>query len=214
MIITFSGLQSFKIQFGETVLAVNPASKRSSSVPSPARFGADLTLVSLAHPDFDGVENTQSKGKEPFVIEGPGEYEAAGVTVTGIRSPARYEGCQLNTVYTVSLEEMNLCFLGGLAEATLPSETLEQIDGVDILFVPIAGGEVLDPSEAYRLAVKLEANVVIPSHYTRTDDPVLSQFLREGGEDTVSPSDRFTAKKRDVEGRSGDIVVLTPSHSS
>ena len=210
MIITFGGLQTFKIQFGDTVIAVNSASKQSKRVKQPIKFGADITLVSLAHPDFSGVENTSNNNKSSFVIDGPGEYEVGGVTVAGFSSPAQYEGRRLNTIYTMRLEQMNLCFLGGLAHSDLSPETLEKIDGVDILFIPIGGGNVLEPAEAYKLAVKLEANVIIPCHYTDIKESCVSEFFKETGEDVFEPVDKYTVKRKDIEGENGKVKALSP----
>ncbi len=210
MIITFNGLQTFKIQFGDKIIAVNPASKKSVNSKQSARFGADVALVSLAHPDFNGFENNTKNGKEPFVIEGPGEYEVGGITVIGFNSPAQYDGRGFNTIYTMRLEQMNLCFLGALNDINLSSDIFEKIDGVDILFVPIAGGNVLDPAEAYKLSIKLEAKLVIPCHYTSVKDACVSEFLKESGEDKLTPIEKCTIKKRDLEGKNGEVKILSP----
>ncbi len=210
MIITFSGLQTFKIQFGDTVISVNPASKESVNFKQPARFGSDITLVSLAHPDFNGVDNNTKNGKTPFVIEGPGEYEIKDITVTGISSPANYEGRNFNTIYTMRLEQMNLCFLGALNSIDLSSDVFEKIGGIDVLFVPIAGGNVLDPADAYKLSIKLEAKFVIPCHYTKIEESCVSELLKESGEDEMDPIDKLTFKKKDLEGKNAEIKVLSP----
>lgn len=211
MIINFAGLQTFKIQFGDTIVAVNPASKNSVNVKQPSRFGADITLISLAHPDFNGVENNAFNSRNPFVIDGPGEYEVSGVTVMGFNSNANYEGRNFNTVYLITLEQMSLCFLGALSDVNLSSEILEKIDGVDVLFVPIAGGSVLDPTEAYKLSIKIEAKLVIPCHYISIKEDCVKEFLKESGEEDLKPVDKCTIKKRDLEGKNGEVKLISPS---
>ncbi|MBX4211004.1 MBL fold metallo-hydrolase [Candidatus Parcubacteria bacterium] len=100
---------------------------------------------------------------------------------------------------------MNLCFLGALSNSDISKETMEDIDEIDILFVPIGGNGVLEPSGAYKLAVALEPKLIIPMQY---DDPAnLKKFLKEGGED-AKPVDKLTLKKKDLEGKEGEIVVL------
>lgn len=210
MIITFAGLQTFKVQFGDMVIAVNPASKDSTLVKQPVKFGADITLISLDHPDFNGAANNFNGNKEPLVIDGPGEYETGGVTVTGLNSIANYEGNRINTIYTMRLESMNMCFFGGLSDANLSSETLEKIDGVDIAFVPIGGESVIGPAEAYKLSIKLEAKVIIPCHYIDIKDGCVSDFMNETGADKDSIVDKFTVKKRDLEGKNGEVKILSP----
>ncbi|MBI2065858.1 MAG: MBL fold metallo-hydrolase [Candidatus Zambryskibacteria bacterium] len=111
---------------------------------------------------------------------------------------------KINTIYLISFEGMNLCFLGALANPLLSTETLEAIENVDILFVPV-GSDTLDPASAYKLAVSLEPSVIIPMNYTKE---ALGQFVKEGGEAKTEPLDRFVVKKKDLDGKKGEIVVL------
>ena len=41
------------------------------------------------------------------------------------------------------------------------------------------------------------------------DDKTLKAFLKEGGQDKVSPVDKLTIKAKDLIGREGEIVVLS-----
>lgn len=184
MIITYQGGASFKISQGDLSLAINPKSKTA----------ADITLFST------GKEETSEKSG--FVITGPGEYEIKDIFIKGFLSKAKD---RLNTIYMISFEGMKLCFLGALADPQLSTETLEAIEDIDILFVPVDGKEVLDPAAAYKLAVSLEPSVVIPMHY---DKATLEQFIKEGGEEKVAPLEKFVVKKKDLEGKESEIVVL------
>lgn len=201
MIISYHGVECFKISQGDITLALNPISKDSKS--KLTRFGADITLITTNLSDFNGRDQTSRGDKESFIIDGPGEYEIKNVFVKGFLSegPAK----KINTIYLISFEGMNLCFLGALSNPQLSTETLEAIENVDILFVPIGGTDILDPASAYKLAVSLEPRVIIPMHYTK---PTLEQFIKEGGEAKVGLLDKFVVKKKDLEGKEGEIVVL------
>ncbi|MBI2475981.1 MAG: MBL fold metallo-hydrolase [Candidatus Taylorbacteria bacterium] len=211
MIITYLGLEAFKIQFGDTVIAFNPIAKESKH--KGARFGADIALVSLNDKDFNGVENVTHGERAPFVISGPGEYEIKGIFIKGFKGESRYgleagsKDSRINTIYNVSLEGMNLCFLGALDSKDLPAETKEALDDIDILFVPVGGG-VLSPAAAYELSVKLEPRLIIPMHYGGVGDKALKVFLKEAGEEETKPVDKLTLKKKDLEGKEGEVVVL------
>lgn len=206
MVITHLGGQSFKVQFGDITLAFNPVSKDSKKW-KPSKYGADVALLTTNHPDLNGADQVSFGEKKAFAITGPGEYEVKDVFIKGFKSDSKYGGeDRINTIYTVSLENMNLCFLGALTKE-MPSETMESIDGVDILFVPIGGNGVLSPSEAAKVAVKIGPKLVIPMHYDATS---LKAFLKESGEESVKPVDKLTLKKKDLEGKEGDVVVLEP----
>ncbi len=210
MIITYHGIESVKITFGEMVLSFNPVSKNSSH--KSVRFGADIALVTLNHPDMNGVDQVAHAGKEPFVIQGPGEYEVQGIFVRGYPTTSRYGGTtRINTIYFLRLEGMKICFLGALADADLPAEAKEMSDDINVLFLPIGGEGVLEPSEAHRLAVKLEPHLIIPIHYGAVGrKDALARYLKEEGAEGAQPAEKLTLKRRDLEERKGEVVVLKP----
>jgi L-ascorbate metabolism protein UlaG (beta-lactamase superfamily) len=205
MVITHHGGQCFKVSFGTITIAFDPISKQSK-LPS-VKFGADAAFVSLWHSNFNGVDAVTHGSKAPFVADGPGEYEIGQVTARGFGVATTYAGQPAyNTIYAVTLEDIHMVFLGALAEPELDSKILAELGDIDILFVPIGGGDVLEVPQAAKLAVKLEAKLIIPMHY---DAPSLAAFLKEVGS-TTKPTDKLTIKKKDVLAMSGEVVILTP----
>ncbi len=209
MIITHHGGECIKVTRGDTTIVFNPISKESKL--ARPKFGADIVLITTADKDFNGVKSVTRGDNEPFVIQGPGEYEVERIFIKGFPSVSGYGGSERpNTIYIVTLEGMNLCFLGALSESKIDPKIFEDVDGIDILFVPIGGEGVLNPSEAHGVGVKLEANIIIPIHYDgigKKDS--LKAFLKEGGADKANPVEKLTIKKKDVEGKIGDIVVIS-----
>ena len=204
MVITYQGGECFKISFGDVTLAFNPISKKSKL--TPAKFGSDVALVTMNHPDFNGVEQVAHGNKQPFVISGPGEYEVGTVTVRGFGVKTTFDKkVRYNTIYQVRLEDINIIFLGALSEPEIDPKILGEFGDVDILFVPIGGDEVLEVPQASKLSFKLEAKLIIPMHY---DSKALKEFLKEESADSVKPIDKLTIKKREVSAMEGEIVVL------
>jgi len=207
MIITYLGGEFVKVQFGDTTLAFNPISKDSKL--STAKFGADIVLSSINHADMNGVDQVSFGEKKAFAVTGPGEYEIKGVFIKGLASESNYDGeKRINTIYTVALEGMNICYLGAVDQAELPKEAEEAIEDVDILFVPIGGAGVLDAAQAYKLAVSISPKIIIPIHYGDIGGKeALKTFLKEAG-DNPKPEAKLTIKKKDLEGKDADVVVL------
>ncbi len=148
MVITHHGGQCFKVTFGDFTLVFDPISK-GGSLPA-VRFGTDIALVSRTHPDMNGIDEVTFNGKEPFVIDGPGEYEHSGVTIQGFLTKSQYglpkgQLDAVNTVYAVSLEDMTLVHLGALSDPVLSHEAREAIDEIDVLFVPVGGRRRAEP---------------------------------------------------------------------
>ncbi len=176
MVITFQGDESFKVSQGELSVVINPKSKTS----------ADVTLFSV------GSEETSDKSG--FVINGPGEYEIKDISVKGLLSYTNEK--RINTIYVLNFEGVNLCFLGSLTDADLSSETLGQLEDIDILFAPVSN---------HKLAVSLEPAIIIPTSYT---GETLKKFLKETGEEKAEPIDKLVIKKKDLDGKEGEVVVL------
>jgi L-ascorbate metabolism protein UlaG (beta-lactamase superfamily) len=209
MIITYQGVEFFKVQFGDTILAFNPISKESKF--KSTRFFADIALVSLNAPEMNGAENLSYNGKEPVVISGPGEYEVKDVFIKGFASKSNYGGKdKINTIYSVTLENINMCFLGALSDINLTNDVKEALGEVDILFLPIGDDGVLDAVKAEKLAVEIEPKIIIPMHYGEIGaKDALKKYLKEAGEENVKPIDKLTLKRKDLDGKEGETIVLS-----
>lgn len=221
MVITYYGLECFKIQFGDLVLAFNPPGK--SSAHKAPKFGADVAFVSTSHTDLNWVENVSFGERKPFVIQGAGEYELKGMTARGFATETRYGSTSLtasggekrnNTVYKISLEGMTLVFLGALGDGALSPATKSALEGADVLFLPVGGDGVLNAEQAYKLSVALEPALIVPMHYGSTtlatsgNGKELAHFLKECGAEKTAAVEKLTLKKKDVEGKEGEVVVL------
>ena len=206
MIITYFGKQFWKVQYGDTTIAINPISKDAKGIKT-TRFGSDIALVTTQHPSYNGIEQLSHGEVEPFVIEGPGEYEVGGIFVKGIFSEGIVDGkAFVNTVYTFMIDGINICFLGNIAGGEMNASVRGGISEADVLFVPVSSSEgSLGASEAYKVAVSLEPSIIIPMDY---DEKSIKEFLKEGGVSKVKKVDKLTIKRKDLEGKEGEIVVF------
>lgn len=202
MILTYHGGFCVKASAGDTTIVFGPISKQSKDF-KPTNFGADVAFISANHPDMNGAEEAARGDRKPFVISGPGEYEVKEITAFGYPAQSEYGGARINTIYSVKFDGLNVMYLGGLA-GDLPKDVLES-DEPDVLIVPVGADGTLTPAEAQKVAVNLEAKIVIPIAY---DDKSLKQFLKEAGEDAVKPEEKLTIKPKDVAGKENEVVVL------
>ena len=206
MVITYHGCQCFKITLADTVLAFDPISKdRNGSLPVP-KFGADVVFSSMHHPNFSGFAQMQMGSRVPFIVHGPGEYEVGDVSARGFGVRTIYENIdRFLTIYQIQFDGMNIVFLGPIGSPDIDNSILGSLSDIDVLFLPIGGGDVLSAPQASKLAVKLEARVVIPMHY---DKAALDAFVKEEGRGVVTPQEKLTIKKKDVGDLTGEVVVL------
>jgi L-ascorbate metabolism protein UlaG (beta-lactamase superfamily) len=208
MIISYHGGEFIKIVFGDTTLAFNAPSKDSKLKSS--RFGADIAFTSLNHVDMNGGEELSRGEKNPFVVMGPGEYEVGGVFSIGIPTRSTYGGSEkINTLYSVQFEGMNIIYAGALCDPDFNKDALDDIESVDILFLPIGGEGVFNPSEAMKFANSLEAKIIIPIHYAGIGEKdALKTFLKEASSEGTKAIDKYTIKKKDISESNGVVVVL------
>lgn len=180
MVITYHGAAFCKATQGDTTIALSP-------------MGKEGTIVFT--------------GKEPFSIFGAGEYEVKGIVIRGFGSVGT--ASSINTIYTIMWDDITLCHTGMLADATLSPEVLEDLGDVDVLLIPIGYEGAPSPRDLARLTKHIEAKVTIPLLGDgKNAEGEYAAFLKEVGSHSAS-IDRYTFKKRDLEGKNGELVLLT-----
>lgn len=211
MIITYFGKEFFKITQGDLAVAFNPVSK-SSKTGISAHFGADISLITTNHPDYNGIEQLSHGDRNPFSITGPGDYEVSEIFIKGVISNASISNKNyINTIYLLSIDNINIAFLGALSDPELGKESREAIGEPDILFVPVGGPSVqsgngsFNAKQSAKLALSFEPKLIIPMDYNSES---LKAFLKELGEEKAEVVDKLTLKRKDLEGKEGEVIVL------
>ena len=215
MHITWHGQSFFQLQTSlskgeQTTIAIDPFDE-STGLKVPL-IQADILLITHDHSDHN---NKKAVKGQPFLVEGPGEYEVKEIFIQGIPSfhdekDGKERG--VNTIYTIDVEEMRLCHLGDFGQKELTEDQLEQIGDVDILMIPVGGEVVLDAKGAAHVISQIEPKIVIPMHYSlpklkiKLDE--VEKFLKEIGKKSVVPQEKLLIKKKDLPLET-QVVVLT-----
>jgi L-ascorbate metabolism protein UlaG (beta-lactamase superfamily) len=177
----------------------------------PPQGQADIVFVSHNHHDHNNI--SALKG-DPVIINTPGEYAVKGINVVGVDSfHDNDEGASRgrSTIYIIEAEELKICHLGDLG-CDLTGKQLEEIDGVDILFIPIGGNYTIDGKKAAELIRKIEPTIVIPMHYKLAGSTAEiadeSKFCSEIGNCPKEKTAKLNIKKKDLEGKNMEIVLM------
>jgi len=202
MVITYLGNSYFKLTLGDLTIAINPPSKSLK----PARFGADIALITTNVPEANDPETVTLGEKSPFIIDGPGSYEVRGLLFAGAQSAVQMDKTSyINSVYGFELDGIKVAHLGYVNdEKALSTEAKEIANNADMLFINVGD----DPAGAYKTALSFEPNMVVPFNFTKE---TLARFLKEGGQEKNETLDKATLKRRDLDGKEGYILVLAPS---
>lgn len=197
MELTWLGHGCFRLKNRDTTIILDPYGPKSGY--PPRTFGeADVVTVSHNHPAHDNVAAVAGKR---LVISGPGEYEVAGVLITGVRTfhdAKRGAERGPNTAYVFELDDLRVCHLGDLGHIPTPDQA-EALSGAEVLLIPVGGHGTLDAAAAAEVISLLEPRIAVPMHY-RTDgttadlDP-LDAFLKQMGVGTPQVTPRLTVTK-------------------
>ena len=179
---------------------------------------AHIVTVSHDHADHNNVAAVRPMREKIFSVTSPGEYEVGGVLITGVRTyHDKVKGAErgFNTVFVIHMDDVTLCHLGDLGHE-LSQAQLEAIGDVDVLFVPVGGGETIGPAEASSVIAQLEPRVVVPIHYAtgqlsfEYELAPLDKFTHEMGLKDVVAEEKLTltASTLPPEGEPMRVVVL------
>ncbi len=182
MEITWLGHSCFRLRGREAAVVTDPCAK--STGYSIGRPTADIVTVSHDHP---GHNNVAAVAGSPRVVQGPGEFEIAGVLIMGIRTYHDHQGGShlgKNTAYVLELDDVRVCHLGDLGHVPTP-EQVEELSGVDILLAPVGGGNTIGAAAAAETVSLLEPKLIVPMHYqtpaAKAELEPLDRFLKEMG---------------------------------
>lgn len=216
--VQFFGHSCFRLRGRDGIIVCDPYGRSTGlDIGKPS---AHIVTVSHDHPDHNNVAAVRPMRERLFVIDGPGDYEVSGILISGVRTyHDKEKGKQrgFNTVYVIHLDDIVFCHLGDLGHELSQSQ-VEQIGEVDVLFVPVGGGETIGPSEAVSVISQLEPRIVIPMHYAAAqlsfeyDLAPLDKFTHEVGLKEYTPEDKLniTAANLPPESEETKVVVLRP----
>lgn len=210
MIITYYGHSCFKIQSSNLTIITDPFDK--SIGLSPPRGQADVVLVSHQHYDHNNISSISGK---PFVIDQPGEYEIRGIYVQGVASfHDDKEGQERgrNIIYIVETEEIKFCHMGDFGQQKLTEKQLEEINGIDVLMIPVGGVYTINTLTAVKIVHQLEPRIVIPMHYKipglNLKIEGVGAFLKELGVVKKQAVDKLTIKKKDLLQKETEVMLM------
>lgn len=113
---------------------------------------------------------TPLKTDVKHVIDQPGEYEVADISIVGIAAQAHMDeaGKKLATMYQIIVDDVRIGVLGHIYP-DLSDAQLETLGVIDVLTVPVGGsGYTLDGIGALKVIKKIDPKIIIPTHYADT----------------------------------------------
>lgn len=201
MHISWLGTTAIKIQakpFDEDITVVIDPYKPTAGV-FPRSLTPHIALYTR------GEAESITLSGNPFVLATPGECETKGILITAVNgdSPDR-------VFFRLDAEGMSLGHLG-LTRASLSDAVREVLSDVDILMLPVGGGDGYDAETAATIVSNLEPRIVIPLAYRSDNDPkaaVVTDFLKAVGAGSQEAEKKVIVKKKDLPTEETKVIVL------
>lgn len=217
MEIKYFGHACFFLKGKNACLLTDPFDPEMVGLKFP-KVEADIVTVSHQHQDHNRADLV---GGNPLVIDIPGEYERRGVRITGFsvfhdQNQGKERG--KNTIFKIEIDGLAVLHCGDLGHI-LSEEMVEELNGVDILLIPVGGFYTIDSQEAVTIIREIEPSIVIPMHYNnpKLNQQIfsklssLSEFLRKIGITEIQPVKKLTVKKEEL-GEEMKVVVMEISN--
>lgn len=208
MQITWHGQYTVKLTTKETTVVLDPYSPSVGLSP----FRAKADVVALTNPADESMSSTSGIQGETVVVDTPGEYSLRGLTLHA--QPWYTEDGQERSLLLWQAEGMTVVHVGAL-NRELSSEELQNLErtNIDILFVPVGGGDALNVKQAIKLMTTLEPRIVIPIHYKlpklKEDLEPVDQFAREVGIDPKKVESKLTLKANKLPQEDMETYILS-----
>lgn len=196
MVINWYGEGCFKIQTGGLTLLTDPFDNRVGLTPARGKFDAVLKTLTA----WPAAEQSDSEGKK---IMGAGEYDIQGMEIKGFGLPKESSDKFFKTIYLVTAEDINMCFLGHISEYP-DAEVFEQIKDIDVLFIPAGGKPFINQEAAAKFVKQYDPKLVVASFFKvpglKRQSASVKDFAEELGLKEEN-EEKLVLKKKDLEGK-------------
>ena len=209
MEITWYGHSCFRVTERSMPTIVADPYDHSSVGYKSLRLKGDIVTVSHDAPGHNHVGGVKG---HTWDLRGPGEYEIGGIFITGV---ATSDGKKdRNLVFIYDYDGVTIGHLGDMR--SVPSQTqIEAFGTVDVLLIPVGGGNALTAAKAAEVIALIEPGLVVPMHYKTTGSKLklnpLKQFLQEMGLTSKEKPQGSLKISRSSVPEDTQVVVLEPS---
>ena len=145
-----------------------------------------------------GQQELKNLPKHRIFIDQQGEYEIKNIFIRGINVSTDKDK-NSNLIYIIEAEDVKICHLGAFAAKELAPEQISEIGEVDILTIPVGGGDAITHQEALKIVNQIEPRLVLPTHYAqpklkaKLED--VSPFLKTMGQENIEPQPKISITK-------------------
>ena len=203
MLITYHGHSEFYLEGADGFRLLTDPYDAHVGYPM-GQYPADAVTVSHGHSDHNFTHKALGA---PAIIDSAGVWRPApDVTVTALPSCHDDAGGSKrgsNLIMKIEMDGLTLVHLGDQG-CPLTPEQISQLQGTDLLLVPVGGYYTIDAAQALDVCLALRPKVIIPMHYKTSGAndgwPISDEkpFLRLLGSERITPMPLLRVTRGDL----------------
>jgi L-ascorbate metabolism protein UlaG (beta-lactamase superfamily) len=170
MELTYHGHSCIRLRGREMTVLIDPP---QTALPGLAKGTVGMIVRTEGTTDPAKLRHRDGEVQE---VCGPGEFEIGGVSILGLAAGE-------TTVMRVAVDDVRVVAAGRLRRQ-LTEDEIDNLGHVDVLVIPVGGGDALGAVDAARLVNAVEPSIVIPARFGAGGageyDPV-GKFAQEMG---------------------------------
>ena len=171
MELTYHGHSCVRLRGRDMTVVIDPP--QSDAARASPRGPSGLVVRTEGATD---TERLRARDGEMQEVCGPGEFEIGGRRILGLAAGE-------TTVMRVAVDDVRVVAAGRLRRQ-LTEDEIDSLGHVDVLVIPVGGGDALGAIDAAKLVNAVEPSIVVPARYGAGDggeyDPV-GKFAKEMG---------------------------------
>ncbi|MGA8361562.1 MAG: MBL fold metallo-hydrolase [Candidatus Dormiibacterota bacterium] len=170
MELTYHGLSCVRLRGRDMTVVIDPS---QAALPGLAKGTGGIIVRTEGVTDPAKLRPREGELQE---VCGPGEFEIGGVGILGLAAGE-------TTVMRVAVDDVRVVAAGRLRRQ-LTEDEIDSLGHVDVMVIPVGGGDALGAIEAAKLVNAVEPSIVVPARFGAGDggefDPV-GKFAQEMG---------------------------------
>ena len=212
MQITWNGQSCFTIKSKtstgeESVVLINPFDEKQAGIKI-LKSKANIVLFGNKNSKVD----TKKVDDNFFLIDKPGEFEIRGIFINGIADKWIKKGPKQNIFFFLEIEGVKILHLGEISHA-LDNGSLDKLSGIDVLMIPVGGGDNINTEKAIEIINEIEPRMIIPMNFKIPGlkeklNPV-DKFAKEMGINPKEQTDRLKIDKRNLPQDNTEIIIMS-----
>ncbi len=211
MQITWNGQSCFTIKSKtqkeeESIILINPFDEKQTGIKL-SKSKANLVLIGNKNSKVD----TKKINPEFFLVDKPGEFEVKGIFINGIADNWSKKDKKKNILFFLEVEGVKILNLGEIEHA-LENGNLDKLPAIDVLMIPVGGGNTINTEKAIDIINKIEPRIIIPMNFKipglKEKLDSVQKFAKEMGVNPKEQTERLKIDKRNLPQDNTEIIIM------